>query len=72
MENVFRMLHGAIRLGNGFDLLLDSSTASIRPDDVYAFGRRMQKLRIYACEGAEQLGKAIVQRNRSSAEFARR
>lgn len=39
--------------------LIDSS---YRPDDVYAFGRRMQKLRIYACEGAEQLGKAIVQK----------
>jgi phage terminase large subunit GpA-like protein len=40
-------------------VLIDSS---YRPDEVYGFCRRMQKHGVYACEGAEQLGKAIVEK----------
>lgn len=64
LENVLRNVSwrhpsGAwLRPGIG---LIDSS---YRPDEVYQFARRMHRHRIYACEGSEQLGRAIVQRNK--------
>lgn len=62
MENVFRNVawrHPSEKWIRPSIGLIDSS---YRPDDVYAFARKVQKLRIYGCEGAEQLGKAIVQK----------
>lgn len=40
-------------------VLMDSS---YRPDEVYQFARRMADMKFFACEGAEQLGKAIIQK----------
>jgi phage terminase large subunit GpA-like protein len=62
LENVFRNVAWKHPSGQWIRPSLGLLDASYRPDEVYAFGRRMQKLRIYACEGAEQLGKAIVQK----------
>lgn len=62
LENVFRNVswkHPSELWIRPSIILIDSS---YRPDEVYAFARRMQRHRIYACEGAEQLGKPIIPR----------
>ncbi len=43
-------------LSLGFGLM----DSRYRPDEVFSFARRVQKLRVYACEGATTLGKPIV------------
>jgi phage terminase large subunit GpA-like protein len=62
LENVFRNVAWKHPSGAWIRPSIGLMDSSFRPDEVYKFGRRMHKHRIYACEGAEQLGKAIVQR----------
>ncbi len=60
MEAVLSNVNWKHPSGSYLSLNFGLFDSRFRPDEVFSFARRVQKLRVYACEGATTLGKPII------------
>ncbi len=60
LENVFRNTAWKHPSGQWIHPSIILFDSRFRPDEVYAFARKVHKLRVYACEGATVISKPIV------------